>query len=67
MPRCGRRSGRTLARSRPSKRIVPALGASVPEIVRKIVVLPAPFGPTMATNWPSATAMETPFRTGTAV
>src|SRR6266480_4521321 len=59
MPRCGRSAGATLRRSRPSKRIRPPRGATAPEIALNRVVLPAPFGPTMETNWRSPTDSET--------
>ena len=49
-----------------SNRIAPAISFTVPEIALNSVVLPAPLGPTMATNWPSSTTTETPFSTGTA-
>jgi hypothetical protein len=38
----------------------------MPEIVLNSVVLPAPLGPTIATNWPAPTSIETSFRTGLA-
>src|SRR4051794_4909983 len=66
MPRWARCAGRIDSRSRSSKAIVPALGRTMPEIVLNSVVLPAPFGPTIATNWPSSTLIETPFKTGMA-
>ncbi len=46
----------------PSKRIVPAAGCSMPEIVRSVVVLPAPLAPSSATISPSATSRLTPLQ-----
>ena len=66
MPRCGRLAGATRNRSTSSKRMLPAVGRSVPEMVLNSVVLPAPFGPTIETNWPASTAIDTPCSTGTA-
>ena len=66
MPRWARCAGRIDSRSWSSNVIVPALGRTMPEIVLNSVVLPAPFGPTIATNWPASTLIETPFRTGMA-
>ncbi len=59
MPRWARSGGGTASRSRPSNVIRPAVGRTVPETVLKSVVLPAPFGPTMATNCPAATVSDT--------
>ena len=53
--RCRGRRSRWLRRpamSRPSKRIVPARGVSMPAMVRISEVLPAPLAPTMATISP---------------
>ena len=47
---CGLRS----VTSRPSMRIVPALGISKPAIMRSVVVLPQPEGPRNETNSPRA-------------
>ena len=44
----------------PSKRISPPAGASRPEMVRRVVVLPAPFVPTSATISAAATCSVTP-------
>src|ERR1700761_99995 len=66
MPRCGRRAGAVERRSWPSKLMRPACGRKMPEIVLNKVVLPAPFGPTMATNWPASTWIDTSFSTGRA-
>src|SRR4051812_39597709 len=46
--------------SAPSNRIDPALGLSCPEIRLKYVVLPAPFGPTIAVSSPGRNAQLTP-------
>src|SRR5215467_419073 len=40
--------------------ISPLTGVTTPEIVLNKVVLPAPFGPTTATNSPRSTSSETP-------
>src|SRR5712691_413188 len=47
------------SKSLPSNFTLPESGWTVPEIALKSVVLPAPFGPTIAMNWPSATSTET--------
>src|SRR3954452_1428900 len=60
MPRWARSGGGTASRSRPLNRILPPAGATVPEIALNRVVLPAPFGPTIATNCPSLTVSDTP-------
>jgi hypothetical protein len=65
MPRCGRRCGGTARRSWPSKRIEPDIAGTVPESVLNSVVLPAPFGPTIETNSPAPTSIETSCSTGT--
>ena len=54
------RAAGSASRSRPSKAILPAAGVTVPEIALNSVVLPAPLGPTIATNCPSATVSDTP-------
>ena len=66
MPRCGRFAGAIRSRSTPSNSMLPALGLTMPEMVLNSVVLPAPFGPTIETNAPASTAIETPCSTGTA-
>jgi len=45
--------------SAPSSQTEPALARSWPEIRLKYVVLPAPFGPTIAVSVPGANAHET--------
>ncbi len=45
--------------SLPSKVTVPPFDGSRPEIVRSVVVLPAPFAPMSATTSPSFTSKET--------
>jgi hypothetical protein len=47
--------------SAPSKVIEPVDGRSNPEIVLRVVVLPAPFEPIRATSSPSATRSDTPW------
>ena len=53
MPRPRSRGSRSLT-TRPSMRISPALGSSKPAIMRSVVVLPQPDGPTSTTNSPSS-------------
>ena len=48
--------------SAPSKRIAPSETRLMPEIVRRVVVLPAPLEPISATSSPSATDSDTPCR-----
>jgi hypothetical protein len=48
--------------SRPSNVIVPARGASSPEIVFKVVLLPAPLAPISVTISPRRTSSDTPDR-----
>ena len=62
MPSFARSSGGTASRLRPLYTISPASGVTTPEMVLNSVVLPAPFGPTTATNWPSSTSSETPLK-----
>jgi hypothetical protein len=59
MPRCARSAGGTASRSRPLYLISPASDVTVPEMALNSVLLPAPFGPTTATNWPRSTSSET--------
>src|SRR5579863_7777989 len=66
MPRCGRLAGAIDSRSRPSKLMLPAVGRRIPDMVLNRVVLPAPLGPTMATNWPASTWIDTSLSTGRA-
>src|SRR5690554_3950988 len=66
IPRCGRRDDVTDSKSCPSKVMEPAMAWTEPEIVLNRVLLPAPLGPTIATNSPSLTVMFTSLRTGTA-
>ena len=65
MPRCGRLDAGTASRSWPSKRIAPDIAGTDPDIDLKSVLLPAPLGPTMDTNWPAPTVTETWCSTGT--
>jgi hypothetical protein len=56
---------RALVTSRPSKRIVPERGFSVPATARSVVVLPAPLAPISATISPAATLIEISRQAGT--
>ena len=56
-------------RTRPSRAMSPAVPRFIcssnrtrPEMARRSVDLPAPFGPTTPTNSPLSTVSETPFR-----
>ncbi len=49
--------------SSPSSRTLPLIGLIRPDAVRKVVVLPAPFGPRSATTPESGTERETSHRT----
>src|SRR5437879_2883534 len=51
--------GRVVVISRPSNLIVPEAGCMRPEIVRRVVVLPAPLDPMRATTSPLSTLIET--------
>src|SRR5262252_8870548 len=53
MPRLRSRGSRSLT-MRPSMRISPEVGSSKPAIMRRVVVLPHPDGPTNTTNSPSS-------------
>ena len=55
-----RRQGGRFVTSMPPMRALPALGATKPAIIRKVVVLPQPDGPSSTTNSPSATSSVTP-------
>ena len=59
MPRLMIRCGACPAISRPSKRMEPAFGTSVPESMLKIVLLPEPFGPMSPTISPFSIVKET--------
>src|SRR5215470_7115469 len=59
MPRL-RRYGGTRVSGRPSSMISPAVGDSKPAIIRRVVVLPEPLGPSSVRNSPGATVRETP-------
>src|SRR5258706_2798511 len=61
MPRATIRSVDARWMSAPSNVIAPGEGRSSPEIVRSVVVLPAPFEPIRATSSPSATRIDTPW------
>ena len=56
----GRLSGGSLVMSRPRRRIVPLVGSSNPPIIRNVVVLPQPEGPSSEKNSPAPTSRETP-------
>src|ERR1700674_1366863 len=60
MPSAGRSAAAMSDSARPSYSIRPPSSGTTPEIERNSVVLPAPWGPTMATNCPSPTSRETP-------
>ena len=62
MPSSTMRSVDARVMSASSKVIEPGDGRRRPEIVRKVVVLPAPFDPISATSSPCATRSETPCR-----
>ena len=51
-PRRGIRCGRVPSTTSPSTSTLPASGASRPDRVSSVVVLPAPFGPSSATTSP---------------
>jgi hypothetical protein len=59
IPRATRRSAESAVTSRPSKWIVPVVGAKRPLTRLKKVVLPAPFGPMIARNSPGSIASDT--------
>ena len=54
-----RASGLSLVISRPSNWIVPESGSSKPAIMRNVVVLPHPDGPSNPKNSPCSTSRET--------
>src|SRR5690349_965077 len=54
------RSAAAVVMSVPSKVIVPWVGRSRPEIVRSVVLLPAPLEPMRATSWRRSTRNDTP-------
>src|SRR3954464_9938679 len=55
MPSLARAAGERLARSAPSTQIEPAIGFTRPDTARRVVVLPAPLGPSSATTSPGPT------------
>lgn len=59
MPRLMIRCGASPAISEPSNRIDPELGASVPESMLKIVLLPEPLGPIRPRISPCSTLNDT--------
>ena len=56
----GRLSGGSEVTSRPRRRIRPPVGSSKPPIIRRVVVLPQPDGPSSEKNSPLTTSSETP-------
>src|SRR4051812_1062338 len=62
----GRLSGGSLVTSRPRSRIVPLVGSSKPPIIRSVVVLPQPDGPSSEKNSPAAISSVTPSTARTA-
>ena len=60
MPRATMSWGGVCSMACPAKWIVPLRGRFNPEIVRNVVVLPAPFAPSNATISPSSTFRLTP-------
>ena len=65
MPRRATTSGVRPVMGWPSKVIAPWDGRNTPEIVSRVVDLPAPLGPTTQTISPSSTPTETPRTAGT--
>src|SRR6185369_1668166 len=63
MPRRARRYIGKRVTSLPSKRTRPSLGVIWPVVMRKLVVLPAPLGPSKPTTSPASTSKETPSTT----
>src|SRR6202140_782144 len=59
MPSAGRSAAAVSDSTRPSYSIRPPSSGTTPEIARNSVVLPAPLGPTIATNCPSPTSRVT--------
>src|SRR5919204_200311 len=55
----GRRFGRTRVTSSPCRTMRPASGTSKPAIIRRLVVLPQPLGPSSEKNSPSAIESDT--------
>ena len=55
MPSRRSRARRCHGSGLPSKLMLPLLGRSSPEMVRSVVVLPAPLVPMSVTTWPSST------------
>jgi hypothetical protein len=58
-----RRHGGRYVTSAPPMRTAPSLGSMKPAIMRKVVVLPQPDGPSRTRNSPSATSSVTPTTT----
>jgi hypothetical protein len=53
-------SGDSVSMRWPSNRISPVVGWIKPEIVRSVVLFPAPFAPSRVTTSPASTCMVTP-------
>ena len=66
MPRRARSRAGTPSSVSPSRLRAPNFSGSSPAIAFSRVDLPAPFGPTMATNWPGATSIRAPLRISSA-
>src|SRR5712691_11414606 len=62
IPRWQTASGARPPISAPSKRMLPAVGVSAPEMQLKAVVLPEPFGPMRPRISPFLTSKDTPLR-----
>jgi len=60
------RGGASRSIATPAKRIFPLRGRTRPEMVRSIVLLPAPLAPSSATTSPAPTARLTPLTAATA-
>ena len=65
MPAAATFSGAKPVISWPLSRTCPKGGLSTPDIVRRVVLLPAPLAPIRATISPVSTFRETPWRAGT--
>ncbi len=56
----GRLSGGSIVMSRSRSRMRPAVGSSKPPIIRSVVVLPQPLGPSSEKNSPEPMSSEMP-------
>ena len=59
MPKCARRAGGIASSDSPWNSMRPANAGTTPLIALNSVDLPAPFGPTTVTNFPSLTDSDT--------